>query len=259
MPDSTSLSGLRRSAASAQRAHSSAHGVLLIGHAGAPTAALTASLETSGYRTAGPCSTLPQAIAAITAEAPRLVLVDLRANNASAGVEIARDVWNRFLLMSVVITDRDSRHLLGTTQGAGVVGCLVDPFSDEQLAATLMLASQWSSTARDRSRDRHTRQAFADAYEKIADAVHATDRLIEQISARSTEPEGLALPLSGLSGREAEVLRLLLSNYRVRAIGEALFISPHTVRNHLKAIYRKVGIGSQTELIARMRAQADDD
>jgi ActR/RegA family two-component response regulator len=70
--------------------------VLLIGHAGAPTAALTAALETSGYRTAGPCSTLPQAIAAITAEAPRLVLVDLRATNASAGVEIARDVWNRF-------------------------------------------------------------------------------------------------------------------------------------------------------------------
>lgn len=259
MPDSTSLSGIHRSAASIQRAPSSAHAVLLIGHAGAATVALTAALEASGYLMAGPCSTLPQAVAAITAEAPRLVLVDLRANYARAGVEIARTLWNRFLLVSVVVTDRDSRHQLGTTSGAGVVGCLVEPFSDEQFAATLMLAGQWSSTARERSRDRHTRQAFAEAYEKIADAVHATDRLIEQINARRAEPEGLALPLSGLSGREAEVLRLLLSNYRVRAIGEALFISPHTVRNHLKAIYRKVGIRSQTELIARMRAHAGDD
>ena len=259
MPDSTSLSGMRRSAAAGQRAPSSAHAVLLIGHAGAPTATLTASLDATGYRILGPCSTQPQALAAVAAEAPRLVLVDLRAANARAGVEVARDLWNRFLLASVVITGRDRLHQLGTTPATGVVGCLVDPFSDEQLSATLLLATQWSSTARERWRDRRLRQAFAEAYETIADAVHATDRLVEQLDDSVAEPDGLALPLSGLSGREAEVLRLLLSNYRVRAIGEALFISPHTVRNHLKSIYRKVGIRSQTELIARMRAQAVDD
>lgn len=70
-------------------------------------------------------------------------------------------------------------------------------------------------------------------------------------------PTSLAHPdLAGLSAREREVLGLLLSGERVAAIAAQLFISPHTVRNHLKSLFRKVGVGSQADLIARVRALA---
>ena len=54
-----------------------------------------------------------------------------------------------------------------------------------------------------------------------------------------------------LTRREYEVLVRVLMGDDVPAIGGALFISPHTVRNHLKAIYRKLDVRSRVELVVR--------
>jgi DNA-binding CsgD family transcriptional regulator len=59
-------------------------------------------------------------------------------------------------------------------------------------------------------------------------------------------------PLSGLSRRQVEILRRLTRGERVSAIARELFISQSTVRNHLSAIYRRVGVHSQSELLARL-------
>lgn len=56
-----------------------------------------------------------------------------------------------------------------------------------------------------------------------------------------------------LSAREREVMRLLLDGGRPAAIARLLSISPHTVRNHVKAIFRKLGVHSQMDLICRFR------
>ncbi len=58
-----------------------------------------------------------------------------------------------------------------------------------------------------------------------------------------------APPVCHLSKRESEILNLLLSGDRVKMIARDLFISPNTVRNHLKSIFRKFDVSSQTELI----------
>jgi DNA-binding NarL/FixJ family response regulator len=54
-----------------------------------------------------------------------------------------------------------------------------------------------------------------------------------------------------LTRREFEVLVRVLMGDDVPAIGAVLFISPHTVRNHLKAIYRKLDVRSRVELVVR--------
>ncbi len=56
-----------------------------------------------------------------------------------------------------------------------------------------------------------------------------------------------------ISRREREVLELLVGGDRVVAIAEQLFISDHTVRNHLKSMFRKTGTSSQAELIKFVR------
>jgi len=59
--------------------------------------------------------------------------------------------------------------------------------------------------------------------------------------------------VSSLSPREGEVLRHLLEGYRVGTIARRLFISPHTVRNHLKKIFAKLEVRSQTELMEKLK------
>ena len=58
--------------------------------------------------------------------------------------------------------------------------------------------------------------------------------------------------LRGLTRRQAEVLRRLAGGERISAIARAMFVSESTVRNHLSAIYRTVGVHSQAELLARL-------
>ena len=53
--------------------------------------------------------------------------------------------------------------------------------------------------------------------------------------------------------RQLDVLRLLLQAHPVKQIARRLALSPHTVEDHLKILYRKTGTNSQQELIAALR------
>jgi len=57
-----------------------------------------------------------------------------------------------------------------------------------------------------------------------------------------------------LSPREREILSELVAGLRVPAIASKLFISPHTVRNHLKSMYRKLDVPDQAALIEHIRS-----
>ena len=56
----------------------------------------------------------------------------------------------------------------------------------------------------------------------------------------------------GLTRREREVARLVIDGLSTEDIATALFISVHTVRDHLKMIFGKVGVGRRQELIAAL-------
>lgn len=98
--------------------------------------------------------------------------------------------------------------------------------------------------------------------EDHADLVGALHEIALQLRGMHTTPT-LPLPepqpidhpaLRDLSRRERDVLELLLQGERVPSIAEQLFISPHTVRNHLKSMFRKTGTSSQAALISYVRS-----
>lgn len=64
---------------------------------------------------------------------------------------------------------------------------------------------------------------------------------------------------AALSKREQEVVWKLCEGHRVPMIAKTLFISPHTVRNHLKSIFEKIGVRSQSDLLEWARAGLDDE
>jgi DNA-binding CsgD family transcriptional regulator/PAS domain-containing protein len=59
--------------------------------------------------------------------------------------------------------------------------------------------------------------------------------------------------LSSLTAREWEIVTLLADGSRVPTIAKQLSLSPHTVRNHLSAIYQKLEVSSQVELLERLK------
>src|SRR5262245_3141340 len=72
-------------------------------------------------------------------------------------------------------------------------------------------------------------------------------RELEGARARAARGEVLAPP----SEAELAVLRLLSSDLSIREIGGALYLSPNTVRSHTRAIYRKLGVNSRAQAVAR--------
>ncbi|GAB2652138.1 LuxR C-terminal-related transcriptional regulator [Kribbella swartbergensis] len=60
------------------------------------------------------------------------------------------------------------------------------------------------------------------------------------------------LDLHGLTPAQQRVTELLLKGYSTRQIVERLYLSPHTVQEHVRAAYDKVGVGSRRELVAAL-------
>ena len=95
--------------------------------------------------------------------------------------------------------------------------------------------------------------------EELESALRGIALALEQLGVSTGSGPPASLPplgadLSVLSRREREVLGPLLEGHRVPYIARMLYISPHTVRNHLQSVFRKLGVGSQAELIEKLRA-----
>jgi len=63
--------------------------------------------------------------------------------------------------------------------------------------------------------------------------------------------------LHQLSPREREVLRLLVLGLDTAGLAERLGISPHTIRDHLKNVFRKTSIRSRSELLSALTGAAN--
>jgi DNA-binding CsgD family transcriptional regulator len=76
-------------------------------------------------------------------------------------------------------------------------------------------------------------------------------------AATPTETFDLLCRAYALSRRERDVVAALLTGLDTRAISARLCISPHTVQDHLKSVFRKTGAHSRRELLARFSGASD--
>jgi LuxR family transcriptional regulator, maltose regulon positive regulatory protein len=93
------------------------------------------------------------------------------------------------------------------------------------------------------------REKLAELRDSGTVPVFADEVAIELEKARSnaSADEILELP----SDAEIAVLLWLATDLSVREIGTQLFLSPNTVRSHVRSIYRKLRVGSREDAVAR--------
>ncbi len=183
--------------------------ILVIDDEAAVGRVLQRTLEREGYRVPETVTRPEQLAGALDRVRPELVLLDINLGEGGSGLELATRLPAG--LPVVFCSAHSDRETLERAGALFPGGFVVKPIDRRQLAATL---------------------AMALASRRPKPAVQA-------------DPPGLA----SLSAREREIVQQLLSHKRAPAIASSLFISQHTVRNHLKKIFAKLNVRSQQELL----------
>jgi LuxR family maltose regulon positive regulatory protein len=99
---------------------------------------------------------------------------------------------------------------------------------------------------------RQVRQEIAELADggPLSSLADDVERQLERSRRQASDGDILEPP----SEAERAVLRLLVTDLSARQIGAKLFLSPNTVRSHTRAIYRKLGVRSRKDAVARANA-----
>jgi DNA-binding NarL/FixJ family response regulator len=83
------------------------------------------------------------------------------------------------------------------------------------------------------------------------EAVHAGEIVISDPPGKAGGPNGLNWPGrgEGLTERESEILALITQGKSNAEVASLTFLSPNTVKSYIRAIYRKIEVGSRTQAV----------
>ncbi|MGW4771791.1 response regulator transcription factor [Nocardia sp. NPDC004278] len=187
-------------------------------------------LRSSGMEVTAACDNAVDFIAAVTADRPDAVIVDLRMpptrtdDGLRAAIQLRRvHPGLPVLVLSSSIEPEHAGDLLA--DGAGGVGYLLE-----------------------------------ERVEKVADFLDVLRRIA--FGATVLDPEVLARivrgyradPLAALTTREREVLALMAEGHNNTAIAEHLLVSNAAVHKHIRAIFAKLDLSSEDRVHRRVQA-----
>ena len=151
---------------------------------------------------------------------PDVVVMDLVMPEVD-GIEATRIIRRNHPQTQVVaLTSFQNDELVPAVLKAGALSYLLKNVSIDELAEGIRKAHQGQTTL----------------------SPEATQALIESVSRPA--------PQFDLSDREREVLGLIVRGYNNREIGEQLYISRSTVKNHVSNIFSKLNVDNRSEAVA---------
>ena len=176
--------------------------------------------------------------------------IDVPASAPRGGVVILDDA------LDVVACTHEAEELLSGVMGAGPVGSPLPPVVFA-VAAALKEVERRDAAALPPSA--HVRSRTGDWLDIHAARLNGAQQrgiavVIEPAARRSIMQ--IMLSAHGLSVREQEIASHILRGESTREISDALHISAHTVQDHLKKIFDKVGVRSRRDLVARLYARS---
>lgn len=169
----------------------------------------------------GVAGTVAEAVSCAQREVPDVVLMDYRLPDGDGASATASVRAPHPQIKVVILTGEGSEDILMRSIECGAVGMISKARPGEDVVAAIRAASRGDSILR---------------LDELAG-------LLGRISKKSGGDGGV------LSERELEVLRLLAKAKSTDAIAAELFLSVHTVRNHISNILSKLGAHSKLEAV----------
>ena len=186
--------------------------------------AIADTLERSGIEIVGSASDGQEALAQIEAQQPRVALVDVRMPRLS-GIEVAQKAATVAPNTSIIFyTAYGDRALLSEALDVGARGFVLKeaPLSD-----------------------------LVRAVERVAAGEAYVDPVLARVLVSAQTEK-----IPSLTQREREVLRLLADGLSNEEIGKRLFISPETVRTHVRKAMAKLEADTRTQAVAKALRQS---
>jgi len=194
---------------------------------------LTGLLESAGMRVVGTASTVRGAVETVLALRPTVVLMDLELEDGSGIDAVSRLTAAMPESRVIMISEsRDPADMLAAVR-AGAVGYLTKDQRPNRLAQAVAGAVR------------------GEAALSRTMAAHLVEDVRE--SARGGSAPARAPQREPLTPRQLEILRLIAAGQTTAEIASRLYLSPETVRWHVKAILRKLNARTRAEAAAALR------
>ncbi|MED3720970.1 response regulator transcription factor [Geobacillus stearothermophilus] len=174
-----------------------------------------------------------EALSIVETYRPDLVLMDINMPDIN-GVEATKQLIEAYPDTKVVVLSiHDDEHYVMRALQTGATGYLLKEMDADTLIEAVRIVAEGGSYL----------------HPKV------THNLIREYRRLTSEKGGVAVkqevrrPLHLLTRRECEVLQLLADGKSNRAIGEALYISEKTVKNHVSSILQKLNVNDRTQAV----------
>jgi DNA-binding NarL/FixJ family response regulator len=207
---------------------------------------LSRALRASGYDVPGYAISGDEAMDLARTVIPDVILMDVFLGEGLDGITVARSIGDCMDVSIVFITACSTESMVDAAVNAGADGFIVKPFQLRQVIAAIKVALQRREGRRTASKSSRTERMgppFAAGLQRVQ-ALLSDDSVWT-----GGEPSLSRLRGAGITPREKEIIRGLVSYRRLPAVAAELGISVHTARNHLKSIFQKLDVHSQDELL----------
>lgn len=130
---------------------------------------------------------------------------------------------------------------------------VISVFADEHNVVSAIKAGATGYLLKDSDRD-HIAESILDLINgnspiSAAIARHVLKQFASSHSTAQSDPSIDATDVPQLTPREDEVLQCIARGFKYNEVADMLDMSVHTVRSHIKHIYRKLEVGSRSEAV----------
>lgn len=178
-----------------------------------------------------------EAVEIVNEHDPDVVLMDINMPNVN-GVEATRQLVDRFPDTKVIILSiHDDENYVSHALKTGAYGYLLKEMDADALIEAVKVVAAGGSYLHPRVTHNLVKE-----YRRLSlEQVSGGNSYLMQMEVRR--------PLHLLTRRECEVLQLLADGKSNRGIGDALFISEKTVKNHVSNILQKMNVNDRTQAV----------